>query len=107
MVTLVPERRAELTTEGGLDVAAQREKLKEIVALLHDGGIIVSLFIDPNLDQVKAAHKLHGDYIEIHTGSYANATRLREQNRELEQIVHTTRLASKLGLGVNAGHGLF
>jgi len=106
MVTLVPERRAELTTEGGLDVAAQREKLKEIVALLHDGGIIVSLFIDPNLDQVKAAHKLHGDYIEIHTGSYANATRLREQNRELEQIVHTTRLASKLGLGVNAGHGL-
>lgn len=106
MVTLVPERRAELTTEGGLDVAAQREKLKEIVALLHDGGIIVSLFIDPNLDQVKAAHKLHGDYIEIHTGSYANATRLREQNRELEQIVHTTRLASKIGLGVNAGHGL-
>ncbi len=106
MVTLVPERRAELTTEGGLDVAAQREKLKEVIDLLHDGGIIVSLFIDPNLDQVKASHKIHSDYVEIHTGPYIHAARLREQNLELEKIIHSARLASKLGLGVNAGHGL-
>jgi pyridoxine 5-phosphate synthase len=106
LVTLVPERRAELTTEGGLDVAAQREGLKEVVSLLHEGGIIVSLFIDPNMDQVKASHKINADYIEIHTGAYANATRLREQNHELEQIVQTAKMAAKLGLGVNAGHGL-
>lgn len=106
MVTFVPENRAELTTEGGLDVVSQREKIKEVVALLHDGGIIVSLFIDPNRDQIKASHKVNTDYIEIHTGPYANANQPKEQDRELEQILQSARLASKLGLEVNVGHGL-
>lgn len=106
MVTLVPERRQELTTEGGLDVAGRLENLKTAMDLLHDGGIIVSLFVDPDLDQIKASHKINADYIEIHTGRYANATRHKEQNAELEAIGQSAKLAYKLGLGVNAGHGL-
>lgn len=106
MVTLVPERRQELTTEGGLDVAGHLENLKTAIDLLHDGGIIVSLFVDPDLDQIKAAHKINADYIEIHTGRYASATRHKEQNAELEAIGQSAKLAYKLGLGVNAGHGL-
>ncbi len=106
MVTLVPERREELTTEGGLEVAAHRERIQTLVSLLHDGGIPVSLFIEPNLAQVKAAHKVGADYIELHTGRYANATRLKEEQAELEAITHMAKLAYKLGMGVNAGHGL-
>jgi len=106
MVTLVPERRQELTTEGGLDVAGHLENLKTAIDLLHDGGIIVSLFVDPDLDQIKASHKINTDYIEIHTGRYANATRHKEQTTELEAIGQSAKLAYKLGLGVNAGHGL-
>ncbi|MEE8240007.1 MAG: pyridoxine 5'-phosphate synthase [Nitrospirales bacterium] len=106
MVTLVPERREELTTEGGLEVAARRERIQTLVSLLHDGGIPVSLFIEPNLAQVKAAHKVGADYIELHTGRYANATRLKEEQAELEAITHMAKLAYKLGMGVNAGHGL-
>ena len=106
MVTLVPERRQELTTEGGLDVIGHLENIKKVINLLHDGGIIVSLFVDPDLDQVKAAHKINADYIEIHTGRYANVTRYKEQNAELEAIGQSVKLAYKLNLGVNAGHGL-
>jgi pyridoxine 5-phosphate synthase len=106
MVTLVPERRQELTTEGGLDIAGHLENLKKAIDLLHDGGIIVSLFIDPDLDQIKTAHKINTDYIEIHTGRYANATKHKEQNAELEAIGQAAKLAYKLGLGVNAGHGI-
>ncbi len=106
LVTLVPERRQELTTEGGLDVAAQRDRIQHIVDLLHDGGIPVSLFIDPDSNQIKAAHRLSVDYIEIHTGRYANARRLKEEEAEFEAIAQTAKLAYKLGLGVSAGHGL-
>lgn len=106
LVTLVPERRQELTTEGGLEVAAHRDRIEKLIHLLHDGGIPVSLFIDPNLNQVKAAHKVGADYIEIHTGRYANARRLKEEQAELEDITQAAKLAYKLGLGVNAGHGL-
>jgi pyridoxine 5-phosphate synthase len=106
MVTLVPERRQELTTEGGLDVLGQQENIKRVINLLHDGGIIVSLFIDPDLDQVKLSHKINADYIEIHTGRYANSTRHKEQSAELEAIGQSVKLAYKLNLGVNAGHGL-
>lgn len=106
MVTIVPERRAELTTEGGLDVASSRDKLKDIIGLLHEGSIIVSLFIDPDIDQIKAAHKLNADYIEIHTGRYANAKRIKDEDREIDSITQAAKLAYKLGLGVNAGHGL-
>lgn len=106
MVTIVPEKREELTTEGGLDVASSRQRLKDIIALLHEGGIIVSLFIDPDIDQIKAAHKINADYIEIHTGRYANAKRIKDEDREIDSITQAAKLAYKLGLGVNAGHGL-
>ena len=106
MVTLVPERRQELTTEGGLAVAEQRDHLKVMVQLLHDGGIPVSLFIDPDLPQVRAAHKIQADYVELHTGRYANARRLKEEQIEFEALGQSAKLAYKLGLGVSAGHGL-
>ena len=106
MVTLVPERREELTTEGGLDIAGNRESLRSMTALLHDAGIAVSLFIEPDLDQVKASHRIGADYIEIHTGRYVNAKLLKEQDAELEAIQQTAKMAYKLGMGVNAGHGL-
>jgi len=106
MVTLVPERRQELTTEGGLEIAGQRDRIKQMLDLLHDGGIPVSLFIDPELNQVKAAHKVGADYVELHTGRYANARRLKEEQAEWEAIAQAAKLAYKLGMGVNAGHGL-
>jgi pyridoxine 5-phosphate synthase len=106
LVTLVPERRQELTTEGGLDLAGQRERLQGLIELLHDAAIPVSLFIEPNLTQIKAAHKVGADYVELHTGRYANATRMKEEQLELEAITQSARLAYKLGIGVSAGHGL-
>lgn len=106
LVTLVPENRQELTTEGGLDVVAHREKIKQILSLLHDGGIPVSLFIDPDFDQIKAAHKLSADYVELHTGTYANARLLKKEDAQVEAITQSAKLAYKLGIGVSAGHGL-
>lgn len=106
VVTLVPERRQELTTEGGLEVAGQRERIKTIIELLHDGGIPVSVFIEPDLNQIKAAHKVSADYVELHTGRYANARRSKEEDAEFEAIAQAAKLAYKLGMGVNAGHGL-
>jgi pyridoxine 5-phosphate synthase len=104
--TIVPERRQELTTEGGLDVASNRDSLKGAVKLLRDADIRVSLFIDPDLDQIRASHKLDAHAIEIHTGRYAEA-RTREQKKdELARIVDAAKMASKLGLFVAAGHGL-
>ena len=106
MATLVPERRQELTTEGGLAVTDQRDRLQTMIQLLHDGGIPVSLFIDPDLNQVRAAHKIQADYVELHTGRYANTRRLKEEQAELEALTQAAKLAYKLGLGVSAGHGL-
>ena len=106
LVTLVPERRQELTTEGGLGVAEHRDRIQAMVQLLHDGGIPVSLFIDPDLNQVKASHKVHADAIELHTGKYANTRRASDQNKELEDLIQAAKLAAKLGLRVSAGHGL-
>ncbi|MDR4494737.1 MAG: pyridoxine 5'-phosphate synthase [Nitrospirales bacterium] len=106
LVTLVPERRQELTTEGGLGVAEHRDRIQAMVEFLHNGGIPVSLFIDPDLTQVKAASKVHADVIELHTGKYANTRRLSERDAELENLVQAAKLACKLGLRVSAGHGL-
>ena len=106
MVTLVPERREELTTEGGLDVNSQRESLAKLVKNLKDGDIIVSMFIDPDLDQVRASHKVNADRIEIHTGRYCEARSEKDRQRELARIVDAAKSASKLGMGVAAGHGL-
>jgi pyridoxine 5-phosphate synthase len=105
-VTLVPEKRQELTTEGGLDVILNLKSISDAVKRLRDGGIVVSLFIDPNQEQIKSASKSGADYIEIHTGTYAEATNWKEQEHELEAIDTAIKLARKVGLGVNAGHGL-
>ena len=106
LVTLVPERREELTTEGGLQVIGMRDHLESIINQLHESGIAVSLFTDPDIDAIKIAHKVNADYIEIHTGRYANARLLKEENSEFNAIEQTAKLAYKLGLGVAAGHGL-
>ncbi|MBJ6762717.1 pyridoxine 5'-phosphate synthase [Myxococcaceae bacterium JPH2] len=106
VVTLVPERREELTTEGGLEVAGQREQIAKIIKNLKDGEISVSLFIDPDLDQVRASHKVNADRIELHTGRYCEARNERERARELARIVDAAKAAAKLGMGVAAGHGL-
>ena len=105
-VTLVPDRRQELTTEGGLDVVAQRENLKGVVRLLADGDIRVALFIDPDLDQIKAAHKLGVQAVELHTGRYAEANNAAAQADELRRFVDGAKMGRKLGMEVAAGHGL-
>jgi pyridoxine 5-phosphate synthase len=106
VVTLVPERREELTTEGGLDVHTQKDAITRIVKNLKDGDIIVSLFIDPDLDQVRAAHKCNAERVELHTGRYCEARDDRERERELSRVTDAAKAAAKLGLGVAAGHGL-
>lgn len=106
LVTLVPEKRQELTTEGGLDVATNRDRIELVVGMLHHGGIPVSLFIEPDLSQIKIAHKVSADFVELHTGRYANAKRSKEADSEFEAIMQAAKLAYKLGMGVNAGHGL-
>ncbi|HEX8441011.1 pyridoxine 5'-phosphate synthase [Archangium sp.] len=106
VVTLVPERREELTTEGGLDVNGQRDSLAKIIKNLKDGEITVSLFIDPDLDQVRASHKVNADRIELHTGRYCEARNERERARELSRIVDAAKAAARLGMSVAAGHGL-
>ena len=105
-VTLVPEKREELTTEGGLDVIRYRSSLKDHVELLRQGGMTVSLFVDPDLEQIKASRRLGADFIEIHTGAYCEARNPASRRAELEKIEHAVRAGRKLGLGVNAGHGL-
>ncbi|MFZ3207817.1 MAG: pyridoxine 5'-phosphate synthase, partial [Geobacteraceae bacterium] len=104
--SLVPEKRQELTTEGGLDVRLNLQHVADTVEKLQECGITVSLFIDPETDQVKAADKSGADYVEIHTGAFADAHCFKEQEAELIKIENAVKLAAKLGLGVNAGHGL-
>src|SRR5512137_1415413 len=105
-VTLVPERREELTTEGGLDVVRGRETVARVVKTLRDAEILVSLFIDPDLEQVKASHRVQAQAVEIHTGRYCDAAAGADRRRELARIVDAARAAAKLGLQVAAGHGL-
>jgi pyridoxine 5-phosphate synthase len=102
---LVPERRAEITTEGGLDCAAQIQRLKEATTMLTGQGIRVSLFIDPTARQVEAADQIGAPVIELHTGAYAEAAGAR-QAQELERLRTAARQATALGLTVHAGHGL-
>ena len=102
----VPEKRAELTTEGGLNVASQLPKIKESCKRLGDIGIRVSLFIDADKKQINAAAECLAPYIEIHTGHYADANNQKAVEKELDNIRRSIALAVKLGLKVNAGHGL-
>jgi len=106
MVTLVPERREEITTEGGLDVISNFEYLQEAITILRANNIVVSLFIDPDITQVKAAVRVKANYVELHTGNYANAESPHRVTDEMERIRSMAVAANKLGLGVSAGHGL-
>ncbi|HEY8209843.1 MAG TPA: pyridoxine 5'-phosphate synthase [Myxococcaceae bacterium] len=105
-VTLVPERREELTTEGGLDVTSQRDQLTKLIKNLKDGDIVVSLFIDPDLDQIRASHRVNANRVELHTGRFCEARNEKDRQKELSRIVDAAKAATKLGLGVAAGHGL-
>lgn len=103
---LVPEKREELTTEGGLDVVGSFDKVKDATQRLMEAGIAVSLFIDASHEQIDAAKATGAEYIEIHTGHYADATTEEAQLAELEKITDGVRYAHNLGIKVNAGHGL-
>ena len=105
MVTIVPEKRQELTTEGGLDVKTHGEALKKFVAHLKDAGISVNLFIDPSPDTVKACHRIGSDGLELHTGAYAE-TKGTARESELKRISDSAVLSKRLGMRTHAGHGL-
>lgn len=108
-VTLVPEKREELTTEGGLDVAKNVEKLKRLVKLFHDKNITVSMFIEPDFEQIEASKEIGADAIEIHTGRYAEYFEFdQEENwkKEIERIEKSVEYGMSTGLKVHAGHGL-
>ncbi len=106
LATLVPEKRLELTTEGGLNVIDNLDKIQNAITRLHESDILVSLFVEPDIEQIDAAHGINADMIEIHTGNYANATSEVDMFIELDRIKLAVAHAKKLGLGVNAGHGL-
>src|SRR6476659_3171047 len=105
-VCLVPEKREEITTEGGLDVIAQRKELEPTIKRLQLAGIRVSLFIDPTLEQVDAAGELGVEMVELHTGKLANAFTEKFEKQEIENLQAAARAASELKLQVNAGHGI-
>ncbi len=104
--TLVPEKREELTTEGGLEVASRIDFMRSSVSRLQQAGIAVSLFLDPDEKQIAAAKKSGADWVELHTGAYANAKAGKDRDREFARIADGARLAASLGLRVGAGHGL-
>jgi len=103
---IVPEKREELTTEGGLDIVGQSSELKDYIADLKKSGALVSLFIDPDQDQIDASKQVGADIVELHTGAYAECTKQQEVQLELNRIEKAATYAHSLGLQVNAGHGL-
>jgi len=106
MATLVPEEEGEVTTQGGLDLSRDNPRLKEVISLLHQAKIPVSLFINPDPNSVKKSHRLGADMVELHTGIYAEKEDPLEAATEVERIAGAAALARKLTLGVNAGHDL-
>jgi len=106
LVTLVPEKREELTTEGGLNIDSNRSKLERVINELHSKDILVSLFIDPVPENIDHSIEVGADIIEIHTGKYANAIDEKEQINELSKIGAVARMGAEMGLIVTAGHGL-
>ncbi len=106
LVTLVPEKREELTTEGGLDVKSNPDLYGKVVEQLKERGIRVSFFVDPDPDQIKIAEKVGGDVVEIHTGHYSEARNDSEAEERFLRIARSVETAAKLKLGISAGHGL-
>ncbi len=106
LVTLVPEKREELTTEGGLDIITHAASLEKAILALHEQQIEVSLFIDPDSDQIKKAREINADMIEIHTGTYCDATNQAEKDAAFAAVIEAAKKAAQLNMGVNAGHGL-
>ncbi|HUN67048.1 MAG TPA: pyridoxine 5'-phosphate synthase [Bacteroidota bacterium] len=106
LVTLVPEKRRELTTEGGLDAVRRLSSLRAAIGRFHDRGIAVSLFVDPNSAQIDASVEAGADMVELHTGEYANARDVAARRKKLSRIRAMAVYGRSLGLGVNAGHGL-
>lgn len=106
LVTLVPEKREELTTEGGLDVVRLRTALKKAIQRLHQGRIPVSLFVDPSVDQIKAAEDVGADAVEIHTGHYCDAITPGQREREYKKILDAVEEATRHKIRIAAGHGL-
>ena len=106
VVSLVPEKPEELTTEGGLDVITHKDHLRSHIRALQDAGIMVSIFIDPDIDQIDTAHKLGVTTVEINTGVYADAASEEDRLRALDGIIKAARFGDELGLTIHAGHGL-
>lgn len=104
--TLVPEKREELTTEGGLDVVSGEKRIKRVVKFLKDKGVEVSLFIDPDKRQIETAKKIGAHLIELHTGRYADSQDEKEKDRRLQELKVASSVAKEMGLRVAAGHGL-
>jgi len=106
MITLVPEKREELTTEGGLNVLNNKKKISTLINKLKKSGLFVSVFIDPDIEQIKSSKDIGADMVELHTGRYADSTNEQQQVYELNQIITSAGSAADLDLKVAAGHGL-
>jgi pyridoxine 5-phosphate synthase len=106
LVTLVPEKRQELTTEGGLDVISNSSSLEKAIQKLHDQRIRVSLFVDPDIKQIEHAKNISADMIEIHTGVFCDAKNPIHADKAFSDIINAAKVASQLNLGINAGHGI-
>jgi len=106
LVTLVPERREEITTEGGLDLVVHKTAVTETIGMLQNSGIPVSIFIDPKPEQLKLAHQANANMVEIHTGTFCDAKTSRKKKQAFSKIVDAIKLSYKLRLGVNVGHGI-
>jgi len=106
LVTLVPEKKEELTTEGGLDLFVHKNSVAETVGSLQDNGIPVSIFIDPAPEQIKLAYKINASTVEIHTGTFCDATTPQKRDQAFDKIVDAVKLSHKLKLKINAGHGI-
>jgi len=106
IVTLVPEKREELTTEGGLDLMVHQGSVAETVDTLQNSGIPVSIFIDPDPEQIKLSHRINASMVEIHTGTFCDANAAIKKEQAFSKIVDAIKLAHKLNLGIHAGHGL-
>jgi len=106
LVTLVPERREEITTEGGLDLVVHKTAVTETIGTLQNSGIPVSIFIDPEPEQLKLAHQANANLVEIHTGTFCDATTSKKKRQAFSKIVDAIKLSHKLRLGINVGHGI-